>query len=72
MLYDNKDSKIINNIRNYYSSFGIMRNIICVYVAIGRLYTRRMVLLPGAMYCTWNGSDSIVVWGLFIMCGTGF
>ena len=26
----------------------------------------RMVLLPGVMYCMWNGSDSIVVLGLLL------
>ena len=26
----------------------------------------RMVLLPGIMYCTWNGSDSVVVWGCLL------
>ena len=32
-------------------------------VAIGHLYILRMVLLPGVMSCTFNGSDSIVVLG---------
>ena len=30
-------------------------------VAIGHVYILRMVLLPGVVYCTWNGSDGIVV-----------
>ena len=34
-----------------------------IYVAIRRLYILWMVLLPGVMYCTWNGSGSIVVLG---------
>ena len=28
----------------------------------------RMVLVPGAMYYTWNGSDSIVVFGFCLLC----
>ena len=38
-------------------------------VAIGCLYILRMVLVPGVMYCTWNGSESIVVWGCLLYVG---
>ena len=41
-------------------------------VAIGCLYILRMVLLPGVMYCTWNGSDSIVVLGSVYYVWDGF
>ena len=41
-------------------------------VAIRRLYILRMVLLPGVMYCTWNGLDSIVVWGFVYYVWDGF
>ena len=43
-----------------------------ISVAIGRLYILRMVLLPGVMYCTWNGSDSIVVLGFVYYVWDGF
>ena len=43
-----------------------------VSVAIGHLYILRMVLLPGVMYCPWNGSDSIVILGFVYYVWDGF
>ena len=41
-------------------------------VAIGCLHILRTVLLPGVTYCTWHGSDSMVVLGFVYYVWDGF